>query len=123
MTEKMQKQTVSIGRISCTSSGHQQDNTRAVEFIGEKLGQVIKFGEDRNGGLTDSRGTTLTLYKTEDDWLLVHTKEWSQWQGEPNDYSLQAVTPDDLGPNGRFEALGYEAGYGRPLTLDEALMD
>jgi hypothetical protein len=48
-------------------------------------------------------------------------EDWSRWQGEPNTYDLLEVTEADLGPNGRFEALGREAGFGRPLTLDEAL--
>jgi len=52
---------------------------------------------------------------------VVYVEDWSRWQGEPNHYSLCQVTEADLGVGGRFEALGREAGFGRPLTLDEAL--
>ena len=117
----MDKVTVSIGTVEATSGGVTQNNTREVEFAGEELAEHTLYGRGRNGGITDSRGVTETLYKTEDGRLVVHVKEWSQWQGEPNIYSLVEVTEADLGPNGRFEALGAEAGLGRPLTLDEAL--
>jgi len=33
------------------------------------------------------------------------------------------IEQEDLSVNGRFEALGREAGMGRPLTLDEALAE
>ena len=75
----------------------------------------------RDGGITSTRGTTQTLYRTADGRLVVHVREWSHWQGEPDVYTLREVTAEDLSVNGRFEALGREAGMGHALTLDEAL--
>lgn len=112
-----------IGSIQ-TSSNFTQNNTHPVEFLGEQLATRREFGYSaRTGGLTDTRGTTQTLYKAADGRLLVHVEDWSRWQGEPTTYSLREVTEADLGANGEFEALGREAGYGRALTLDEALND
>ena len=118
----MEKITVRIGTIQSGGSGIVQNTTREVEFVGEELARRKEYGySDRTGGVTDTRGTTETLYKTEDGRLVVYVENWSHWQGEPNSYHLVEVTEDDLGVNGRFEALGREAGFGRPLTLDEAL--
>jgi len=94
-----------------------------VEFVGEKLAERTEYGEGRNDGITDTRGVTETLYRTEDDRLVVHVEDWSNWQGEPTITTLEEVTEADLQVNGRFEALGAEASFGRPLTLDEALGD
>jgi len=98
-----------------------QDDTREVEFVGELVMSRTDYGLGRGGGPTDTRGVTESLYKTEDGRLIVHVEDWSKWQGEPNTYSLHEVTEADLQVGGRFERLGAEAGYGRPLTLDEAV--
>lgn len=118
----METITVRIGSVVGMSGGQTQDNTREVQFVGEKLATRREYGySEHTGGITDTRGTDETLYRTEDGRLVVYVEDWSKWQGEPNRYSLVEVTEDDLGVNGRFEALGAEAGFGRPLTLDEAL--
>ena len=99
-----------------------QDNTRAVEFVGELVMSRTEYGyDDRTAKLSDTRGVTESLYKSEDGRLLVYTEDWSRWQGEPTTTSLHQVTEADLQIGGQYEALGHEAGYGRPLTLDEAL--
>jgi len=117
----MEHITLRIGTRTATGSVT-QDLTRDVEFEGEELARRKEYGySDRTGGVTDTRGTTETLYRAADGRLVVYVEEWSHWQGEPNRYHLLEVTEDDLGVNGRFEALGREAGFGRPLTLDEAL--
>ena len=113
--------TLKIGTIVSGSSGQTNDNRREVQFTGEELASRTEYGLGRQGGITDTRGVTETLYRAEDGRLLVHVDDWSRWQGEPNTYSLHPVTEADLQPTGRFAALGAEAGYGRPLTLDEAL--
>jgi hypothetical protein len=112
---------LTVGTVVAGSSGQTNDNRRVVEFEGEELGQYNEYGEGRNGGITDTRGVTQTLYETADDRLLVHVNEWSRWQGEPNSETLQQVSEADLQAGGRFEQLGVKAGYGRPLTVDEAL--
>lgn len=116
----MQKHTVTIGSVTTGSSGLSQDNTREVEFMAELLAENRQAGEHK-GQVTDTRGTVETLYRTEDGKLVVHVKDWSHWQGEPTDYSLYEVTEDDLGPTGYYWQLGQEAGFGRPLTIQEAL--
>ncbi len=113
---------VLIGRTESTSSGHTQDLTREVEFEGEELARRTEYGfDDRRGMITDTRGATETLYKTDDGRLIVHVEDWSRWQGEGTTHTLHEISEADLQANGRFEMLGVEAGYGRPLTLDEAL--
>lgn len=119
----METFTVLVGSIECGSSGQQQDNTRPVEFEAEELATRHAYDVNEKGGLTDTRGVTQTLYKAADDRFVVHIEEWSKWQGEPTHYSLEQIDAAALGPNGQYEMLGREAGFGRPLTLDEALTD
>ena len=116
----MEKITLQVGSVVTVSSGATQDNRREVEFVGEELASRSEFGMHR-GNITDTRGVTETLYRVEPGRLIVHVRDWSQWQGEPNIYTLHEVTEVDLHIGGRFEALGHAAGDGRPLDLDEAL--
>ena len=117
----MEKQTVHIGTIVVSNSGQELDNRRKVEFVGEELARRTEYGWGRNGGITDTRGVTETLYRTEDGRLIVHVNDWSRWRGEPNVESIHEVTEADLGVGGRFEELGAKAGFGRALTIDEAI--
>ena len=112
--------TVLVGTYIVGSGGIVQDNTREVQFEGEELAKRTEYGFHK-GNITDARGVTETLYRTADGRLVVHIEDWSRWQGEPTTYTLVEVTEEDLQVGGRFEALGQEAGFGRPLTLDEAL--
>jgi hypothetical protein len=113
---------VFVGSVVAGNSGQVNDARHPVTFEGEELARRTEYGEGRGGvGITDTRGVTETLYKTGDGRLIVHVEDWSRWQGEPTTESLHQATSADLGPNGCFEALGREAGFGRPLTLDEAL--
>lgn len=114
--------TVLVGTLETLNGGRTQDGRREVIFEGETLGSLTTFGYDsKRGNLTDTRGTTETLYRAADGRLVVHVKDWSRWQGEPTIESLHQVTEDDLRPHGRFEPLGHECGFGRPWNLDEAL--
>jgi len=117
----METITLQVGTVESLRNGMTQDNRRPVEFAGEQLARRTEYGKGRDGRLTDTRGVTQTLYRAEDGRLIVHTKTWSQWAGEPTDETLQAVEENDLQTGGFFDLLGLEAGYGRPLTLDEAL--
>lgn len=112
---------VHVGTIIGSSSGITQDNRREVQFVGEELATRTEYGHSDKGGITDTRGVTETLYRTEDGRLIVHVKDWSHWRGEPNHYSLHEITEADLQPGGQYDGLGTEAGFGRPLTLEEAL--
>jgi hypothetical protein len=112
---------VVVGSLTTVGGGVTRDHRRPVEFEGEKLAEYHEPGIGRDGSPTDTRGTVETLYRAADGRLVVHVRDWSHWQGEPDTYSLHEVTEADLSGNGRFEALGREAGYGRALTLDEAL--
>jgi YD repeat-containing protein len=105
----------------CVGSIVAGGSNQVVEFVGEQLAQRTEYGAGRIGGITDTRGVTETLYRTDDGRLIVHVDKWSRWRGEPNTETLHVVTEEDLQPGGRFEFLGVEAGMGRPLTLDEAL--
>ena len=111
---------VLVGTVESGRGGISQDNTRLVEFEGEELGSTSEFGYEGDR-LTNSRGVKETLYRARDGRLLVHICDWSHWQGEPTRFSLREISEDDLGPRGEFAFLGAEAGFGRPLTLDEAL--
>jgi hypothetical protein len=117
----VEKVTVQVGSIETGNSGQTNDSRREVCFEAEELATRKEYGEGRDGRITDSRGTTETLYKCADGRLVVHVNEWSHWQGEPDTSWLREVTTDDLSVNGEFEALGRDAGMGRALTLDEAL--
>lgn len=118
----MEKITVYTGEVVALSNGATQDLRRPVRFVGEGLAELTTYGySDRTGYPTDTRGVTETLYRTEDGRLVVYVQEWSRWQGEPNYYRLVEVTEADLQVGGRFEDLGREAGFGRALTLEEAL--
>lgn len=112
---------VRVGTYVVGSGGIVQDDTRLVRFEGEELAKRTRYHYDNGQQLSNTRGVTETLYRTGDGRLVVHVEEWSRWQGEPDYYTLVGVTEEDLGINGHFEALGREAGFGRPLTLDEAL--
>lgn len=112
---------VLVGTIVAGSSGQVNDDQRAVEFEGEFLASHIQYGMGRHGGITDSRGVTETLYRTEAGQLVVLVRDWSHWQGEPDCAELREIAEADLAPNGEFERLGREAGMSRPLTLAEAL--
>jgi len=117
----MDKVTVYVGSVVAGNSGQVNDDRKEVAFVGEKLAERTEYGEGRGGGITDTRGLTETLYRTDDDRLVVHVEDWSKWQEEPNRYALVEVEKADLQPGGEYAALGAEAGFGRPLTLDEAL--
>ena len=111
-----------VGRVQSTSSGIVQDDTKPVEFVAEERATLKTLGTHK-GNLTDTRGITQTLYETDTEQLVVHVEDWSNWQREPTTYDLHLVNEGDLQPGGRFADLGAEAGYGRPLTLDEAIRE
>ena len=113
--------TVHVGTVQTGNSGQTNDNRRAVQFEAQNLGSVTIYGAGKDGGISDTRGVTETLYKTTDGQLVVHADDWSRWQGEPSTESLHEVQQDDLETDGEYEQLGFECGYGRPLSLDEAL--
>ena len=118
----MQEIKLSVGRISTSRNGTiNDDGTKEVRFHGEELGSLSIPGYDNHNQLTDTRGTSQTLYRAKDGRLLVHVHEWSNWQGESTIYTLHLVVEEDLQTEGRFEDLGAVVGYGRELTLDEAL--
>lgn len=119
----METITVYVGSVQAGSSGQVNDNRRPVQFEGEELARLTTYGAGRKGGITDTKGVTETLYKAADGRLIVHVEDWSHWQGEPTTEHLHQITEADLQVGGRFEELGREAGYGRPLTLDEALAE
>lgn len=116
----MEKVQVKIGSVTVGSCGLSQDTTRTVEFVGEELAWRTQAGEHRSQ-ITDIRGVTETLYKTDDGRLVIFVEDWSQWEDGPVTYSLSQVTEADLGVGGHFEVLGAKMNFERPLTLDEAL--
>ena len=64
--------TLKIGTIVSGSSGQTNDNRREVQFTVEELASRTEYGLGRQGGITDTRGVTETLYRAEDGRLLVH---------------------------------------------------
>ncbi len=116
----MAKITVSIGSFQVGHGGQVNSTLRPVEFEGEMVAQYVEYGT-HEGNVSDARGVTQTLYRIAEDRLVVHVEAWSRWLGETTVTSLHQVVLPDLQVSGRFEALGHKAGFGRPLTLDEAL--
>lgn len=115
----MDKVKVYVGTKRSLRSGQVDDNLRPVEFQAETLASLTTYTGDN-----DTRGVTETLYATNEAdnvRLVVHSEDWTKWQGETSYYTLQEVTEEDLGPGGRFERLGFEAGMHDALTLDQAL--
>lgn len=108
-----------IGSETSTNSGGMQSNLRDVEFIGELLAEHSWYDDPQS----NTRGIKQQLYKTDDNRLIVYVEHWTRWQGETSAYELVKVTKTDLQVNGQFEMLGREAGYGRPLTLDEVFSE
>jgi hypothetical protein len=115
MDHNFETVTIQIGSTR-NINGRAVAHLRPVEFEAQELGRYGTLTGDN-----DTRGIDQTLYKTEDGRLIVYNKDWSLWQGEPTTYSLHQVDEADLSPTGEFSDLGYESGFGRPLTLDEAL--
>ncbi|HOG46785.1 MAG TPA: hypothetical protein PLJ35_14770 [Anaerolineae bacterium] len=118
----MESVVLNIGTVVVVN-GRQCDDLRPVEFVGELVASRTEYGYSDRGYLSDTRGVDESLYRAEGGRLLVYTEDWSRWQGEPNHYTLREVTEADLAVGGDYEALGREAGFGRPLTIDEALSD
>jgi len=114
----MEKIKVHVGTQCITSSGRVSDHMRPVEFEGEK---IAKRTEHYGGG--DSRGVTETLFKTPVGRYVVYVENWTKWQGETSTSKLVEASDEDLDVGGRFEMLAREAGMGRPMTLDEALVE
>ena len=112
----MEKIRLHVGTVTTMRSGHVQDVLRPVEFQGE----LVTSRTDYAGG-DDTRGVTESLYKSDSGRYVVYVEDWSKWQGESNVSTLHDATAADLDVGGRFEALGRDAGLGRPLTIDEAL--
>ena len=111
-----------IGSSRILLGGHAVDSLRPVEFVGEEIGRWSMTRRPFSNDY-DIECVKQVLYKTEDDRLIVFVKDWSRWQGEADVMSLHEVTAADLGVNGQYEELGYKCGFGRPLTLDEALSE
>jgi len=113
---------VMVGTIETAHNGFSQDDRRVVEFSGQELGSLTSYDYDSDKGcLTDTRGVTETLYQVERGRLIVHTDDWSRWQGEPSTERLHEIQDSDLQTGGGYERLGAECGFGTPLTLDQAL--
>ena len=91
---------------------------RPVEFVGEEIGRLSTMTRRPFSNDYDIECVKQVLYKREDDRLVVFVKD-----AEADVMSLHEVTAADLGVNGQYEELGYECGFGRPLTLDEALSE
>lgn len=111
---------VKLGRVESGKSGQTFAFLREVVFQGEELARLDIPELADAGGLSDTRGEHQVLYRAADGRLVVHTEEWSRWQGEPSVYRLAEVTEADL-RTGDYWLIGQEADFTRPLTLDEAL--
>lgn len=107
----METITLIIGSIGGERVRHEQ---REVQFVGEALWRIEKRRDE-------NKGVNQTLYRVEDGRLIIYVEKWSKDHGESNINSVVSVTESDLGPNGEYWELGREAGFDRPLTLDEAL--
>lgn len=118
MAEQDAKQKVLVGSVTRASGGHVSDSLREVEFRGEYLGEISR---PDIGMHSTTRGDIERLYRLEDGRLMVHREFWTQWQGETSTQRIVIVREDDLESGGEFESLGLATGFGRPLSIDEAL--
>lgn len=129
----METITVIVGSVNA-GKGTMLDDTRQVQFEGEKLATVHQTGtrEDQEAdkpmglaawaiaaksraGAQEDQGTdaTETLYRASDGRLLVYVQDWTHFKDGPAVYTLHEVAEQDLSRTGRFAQLGQEAGFWR----------
>lgn len=116
----METVNLDIGSTTTHSGGFYSEYLRTVEFQAEHLGSHSE-PEIASGGGSPNRGSRFNLYRTDDDQLVVYVANWTYWQGESQTYRLYVITEADLRVGGEYEHLGHACGFGRPLTLDEAI--
>lgn len=80
----METKTVYVGLIVAGTEGFKR--TRKVKFTGEKL---ATYSDQAN-----HRGLSKTLYRNDDGELLLHVRNWSNWQNESTNKTLKKVTED-----------------------------
>lgn len=118
----MNKKRLLIGAITVDTNGNTINETKEVEFIGEKLGEHHVYGYDfSTGKITTARFTRQVVYRTDTDRLIRYTMYVSDWVHDPETYTIEEVTEADLSTDGKYEILGRYCGFGSPITLDEAL--
>ena len=84
------------------------------------LTTTVEFDATIRGRRTIGPSDDETLYKVSDGRMVVYTKTYNLSKND-TEYSLHLVTKKDLVVGGKFELLGRELGFCKPLTLDEAL--
>lgn len=112
----MKTHTLRIGTVCTHRDGRVTQHLLPVEFVAERLATITEYYSG-----DDTRGTTTTLYRTDDGRLVLYIETWSKWIGETNSYDLEQIQLDDLQPGGTYQHLGHEAGLSRAMTLDDAL--
>jgi len=85
---------------------------------GQRLRKVVFQGHLMGERCSTEDNLLQQLYVVPGGRLIVY--EEYQYDGD-NVYNLVEVTPEDLEPFGAYEWLGKECGFGRTITLDEAL--
>jgi hypothetical protein len=85
MSEELKEIRLTVGTISGTMG--ESDDTKEVKFTGRELACHNSYHGETSSG--DDRGMTHTLYKTEKGKYLLHTDEWSRWDGEAGHKSYE----------------------------------
>lgn len=116
----MDEITVTVGMYQ-TSNGIVLDERRKVKFRGEKLAEKEYPERSLDGRLSNNRGVTRTLYRTDGGAYIVHVHAWSKWAGEPDTWRLYRITEEKLLPGGEYDDLGLAAGLWEFMPLDKAL--
>jgi hypothetical protein len=111
----MEKHTIYIGIIYNGNHGD-RDERQPVNFQGELIGRASR-NEDG-----DTRGSRWELYQLSDERLILHTENFSRWQGEHSEFWVEEILWEDLQPEGDRAPLGAKLDlWERSLTIDEAL--
>ena len=110
---------LTIGRISGIMG--ESDDTKEIKFIGRQLSNYNFYhGKNLNG---DDRGTTHIIYETKKGKYLLHSSNWSKWQGESSHKryevydSLEEMKKEEI-PDGLIYEAKEELGQDPAEELD-----
>jgi len=97
----MEEQEIEVGVYY---SGTSSNDTRKIKFIGKKIADArLLLGQTSS---RDDRGKDYTLYLTKKGKFLLHTENWSKWEGEDGESTYDT-----------FESMTHLISYDPPGSL------
>jgi len=99
-----------VGTLSRDGS-RLNEKTHVHAFEAVELATIRGYDAKERGALDPARGLRQTLYRALDLRLLVHTETWNLRNGAQMSFTLEEINKEDLQPGGKYQDLGFEAGY------------